>query len=241
MLLPKGEDHSDIYKKWKVTTGVRIYDDEAATQFVQVPQRKMIFKAGQPDYSEEKLDEDIASLFEFGDDEEEYGIEIETDTKLLASKKAETSLTIDGKTLSASQQLFPVFELNYEPDRPNEVSFLFEVDLPREALKKGAIIYQFAQLTDKNGNAGDNKIGIACKVQIGNPAGTEVAAFEGTDSMKIADNSGKTYKQVTGGSKAGLNIRKIDDDFFYGLSDSENWKNKIQNCLASLEVPKEDT
>lgn len=78
--------------------------------------------------------------------------------------------------LNVFQDMYAAFEVNPIIDQPNEVSFYFNLDAPREALSKKAIIYQWAQLSDKN-DANADKIGIVCKVQIGNPAGTEVAAF----------------------------------------------------------------
>ena len=66
----------------------------------------------------------------------------------------------------------------------------FELDAPKELLKDGAILVQWAQMTPV---AGGNKKTFACATQIGNPDFTKVAEFDGATSFETATATGSTY------------------------------------------------
>ena len=139
----------------------------------------------------------------------------------------------------AKQTMYSALEVNESIDKPDDLSFYFNVDLPKDILQDGTIIYQWAQITPTADSSAD-KVSIACKVQVGNPRGTEVAEFSGTTSMETSTQTGKKYSEVnTGDLVSGSSIKKNDDDDFYALGDSDfGFKNKVQSCLAQLEIEK---
>jgi hypothetical protein len=57
--------------------------------------------------------------------------------------------------------------------------------MPKEILKDGIIISQFAQLTRKD-QPNAQKITVSCTVQVGNPDGVYVREFRGTESADYA-------------------------------------------------------
>jgi hypothetical protein len=58
--------------------------------------------------------------------------------------------------------------------------------------------------------------------------------------METATQTGKKYTEVNTGEKvAASSIKKNDDEDFYALQDSDfGFKNKVQSCLAQLEIEK---
>jgi hypothetical protein len=44
----------------------------------------------------------------------------------------------------AKQTMYTAFEVNEFIDKPDDLSFYFNVDLPKDILKDGTIIYQWA-------------------------------------------------------------------------------------------------
>jgi hypothetical protein len=56
--------------------------------------------------------------------------------------------------------------------------------------------------------------------------------------METSAQSGKKYKEVNSADiVSGSSIKKKDDPNFYALGDSDfGFKNKVQSCLAQLEV-----
>jgi len=64
--------------------------------------------------------------------------------------KAENTVTLDansGFTGKAQQLLLASYYQVPDIDEPDEFSFFFQADLPRDAVKDGMIIYQWALLT----------------------------------------------------------------------------------------------
>lgn len=70
-------------------------------------------------------------------------------------------------------------------EEDDNISFFFEVDLPKSVLSDGRIIQQFAQLTRKDAPNAE-KLTVGCEVMVGNVNYIRVERFEGNESMAFS-------------------------------------------------------
>lgn len=111
--------------------------------------------------------------------------------------------------------------------------------MPKDLLKDGTIIYQFADLTPSGSSS---MIGISCQTTIGDASATKVREFQGTASLDYATQNGNAVNsQNTANINADSTITSRKDEDFYALGDSElSFKNKVQPCLAMFPLYKTD-
>lgn len=203
-------------------------------------------KLTEPDYENGLVDADILAGFTNFVDEDDEDSEIEVDIQLVGQTASTigtaelADLGITGDDVTASQNYYAVFEVNEVFDSPDLLSFFFELDMPKEILTDGAIISQYAQLTPTADSTAD-KITISCTVQVGNPDATQVKEYSGTTLMDFATQGSVKYDEQNDAEVVqDSDIKKMNNIDFYALSESADWKNKVQSCLAQMQVSKQD-
>jgi hypothetical protein len=146
--MDKTDRDGSVFKKWKAKFGARIYRDENDTQPIQFDEKKSKFTLEEPDYENGLVDTAVTGVFTAETTEafnEDY---VEKEVQFLGQKEA----AVDTSALEAlgvtggqaKQTMYTAFEVNEFIDKPDDLSFYFNVDLPKDILKDGTIIYQWA-------------------------------------------------------------------------------------------------
>ena len=182
-----------------------------------------MFEVVQPDLTQEIVDPKEFAVFEEFDffdteDLEDAGIEMQPLDKMGSTVTlSDPSL---GFTGTAVQNILANFEVVDDLDDPDNINFLFQADIPRDAIYESAIIYQWAQLTPKT-HASVGDVSVDCKVQVGNPDG----AYAGVYKSKIEDSqrSGKEWWNFSGSDYHDVVYADTiwDDWEFYELKKSD--------------------
>lgn len=110
--------------------------------------------------------------------------------------------------------------------------------MPSHYLKDGVYIFQYAQATDTADTTLD-KISIACVVQVGNPEGTVVRSYRGSNVMSPDTMSSLPMEEINYDDwEQQSDIEAPRDASSYELADSDLdvIANRIQKCSASLKI-----
>jgi len=207
-----------------------------------------VFNLEQGAEEEEWFDPALLEAFadEYGDDEldfefDDFDYDVkEIIKKPIPEKKATKEITgskYDGKANMAMKALY-----NNIPkiDLPDQIEFLFEADIPKDALAPGKVIVQYAYLTGKTTKS--LEIGLQCKVQVGNPDGVETWAFNGGDLKAVADQ--EWFIVNLDNIDFDTDVNPVKSRSFYKLAGSTSTdvaiktKNKTQKCKLILDVDK---
>jgi hypothetical protein len=242
MPISKVNPDESIYTTWRGVGGARIYSSDTDTAPIQVGEQELFFTVEKPDFTKEIVDPKEFAVFDdidIFDAEEaaESGIETQPLDKMGGEFTLDAAkLGFEGK---AVQSVLASYEVVPQLDSPDNINFLFIADIPRAAIYESAIIYQWAQLTPKT-EAAVGDLSIDCKVQVGNPDGTEAHVFK--DKIEDSVVAGKEYWNSGKLMHDTLYADFIKDDYdFYQLKKSStDFKNQVQNCLTQVKIPKND-
>ncbi len=246
-LIKENNDIEKVYNDWSVTVGARIYSSKTVTTFKEVPEFETVFSLSADTEEEEWFDPALLAAFDdvFDEDDEDFDFDFDIDVKEiikkpLPEKKVEKDIASGKYTGKANMGMKALYNNIPKIDRDDQIEFIFEADIPKAALAPGKVIVQYAQLTGKT--TSDIKIGLQCKVQVGNPDGVETYAFNDGALKATADTEWFL-----------VNIDNIDYDTitnpvksrsFYKLQGSNSkdlsvkTKNKTQRCKLILDVEK---
>ena len=243
--MPIAKDESrdeDIFQEYIVTKGAKLYKDDEDTEPTQIGEEKTKINLGDVNYdADEFIDPEILDLFEPDEDatfDENY---IEKEYELQGSTEA----TLDAATLFgdenavAAQNFYSVYESNNYLDQDDEISFMFEVDLPTAQVPDGTWIVQMVTLSPTD-NSSDKKT-IGCLVQVGNQYSTTAVEWEGSADMDFDATGTVKFSEInTGERQTESGVFTIDDPNFYALQTSPlSLMNSIQNCQAKLPIAKQ--
>ena len=146
--MDKSDRDSSVFKKWKAKFGARIYRDENDTQPIQFDEKKDKFTLEEPDYENGLIDTEILGTFTqeataaFSDDYVETEVQFMGQQEATVDTSALEALGVTGG--EAKQTMYSALEVNESIDKPDDLSFYFNVDLPKDILTDGTIIYQWA-------------------------------------------------------------------------------------------------
>ena len=200
----------------------------------------MYFSFEEQDYTEYQIDTSMEELFVNDDEEESDAV-----TQGIGSKENTIEYTEEMAELGISaaneqkQTMVAAFDVNNYKDQPDKLQFLFKLDAPRAALERQRFVTQYASISLD----GTTFQTIECTTKIGEALMTTVNLYEGTTSMDTTTQTGNTYKNQNSGDKVeNSGLLRREDASFYALQESEldvN-NNMLSNCLAEIEVEKED-
>jgi hypothetical protein len=108
--------------------------------------------------------------------------------------------------------------------------------LPTSYLNDGVYIFQYAQAVDQIDSTADYR-GVACVVQVGNPEGTIVRSYRGTNTMDSSSMEGLMMTEINADDwEQDSTLEAPRDARSYELleSDVDIVNNRIQLCKASL-------
>lgn len=151
LVLQKGsDDMAKVYRQWLITTGARIYKTKSATTFISLPEFETAFslEEGAPD--EEYFDPELLEAFDIVfDDYEEEDFDFDYDVKEIIKKpikeeKATKEMSGGTYTGTANMSMKALFNNIPKIDLDDQIEFIFEADIPKEALAPGKIIVQYA-------------------------------------------------------------------------------------------------
>ena len=194
-LIKGSDDMEKVYRTWQVTTGARIYDSKTATTFKEIPEFVEVFALGavEEEWFDPALLEEFDEVFDDLDlDDIDFDFDVE-DIINLPIPEEKATMTISGSKYdgSATMSMKGKYENIPKIDLPDQIVFIFEADIPKDALAPGKVIVQSANLVGKTTSA--IEIGIQCKVQVGNADATETRAFKGGAFNPVA---GKDWFEV---------------------------------------------
>lgn len=165
--------------------------------------------------------------------------EIITDRQVLASSDFgyNAADVFEGVQGEVKQYFDAGFDINpYDETANDKLGFSFEVDVPKNQLKKGNVVYQFVTYT-KTGDFKTKPTTVGCAVTVGSSYLSKIDTFNGTSSMK-SDSSAvvnKTWdKQNTKEiARKSESFELVDDLEWYSQYDSVSiTENAVQPCLA---------
>ena len=194
-LIKGSDDMEKVYRTWQVTTGARIYDSKTATTFKEIPEFVEVFALGavEEEWFDPALLEEFDEVFDDLDlDDIDFDFDVE-DIINLPIPEEKATMTISGSKYNgaATMSMKGKYENIPKIDLPDQIVFIFEADIPKDALAPGKVIVQSANLVGKTTSA--IEIGIQCKVQVGNADATETRAFKGGAFNPVA---GKDWFEV---------------------------------------------
>jgi hypothetical protein len=219
------EEAPDLFdREYTVTVGGRMYDSRDAVGpdgFIELPAQTYTYFIP-------------AAEFEF-EPKEEISMEKEIVAEEDFSFEAEDYLGVEGEV---TQYLSAGFETNpYEEEANDMLGFQFELEGPKDAIKEGSLVFQYATYT-KSDDFNFKPVSIGCSTKIGAPLMTEIFTYEGftsmsSDSSTVAD---RTFSQQNSEEKA----KKKES---YGLVQDVEWyswfdvdeETRIQPCFAVIE------
>jgi hypothetical protein len=125
---------------------------------------------------------------------------------------------------------------------PDNISFYFSLDLPKDALSMGVYIFQMVTLTPTADDYAD-KMSIGCVTQVGNAGATKTYQWEGDAEMDYYTNGAVKFDDINSDQKIdNAEITKNENESFYALEESPlSFKNMIQNCEALLPIEKQSS
>ena len=228
-------------KPYIVKKGALLFKSESDSEPTKIGEKTFKVNLGEADYDPDALiDPEVLDFFEADQDEmwdEDY---VEKEVTMNGSTEAtiDAATVLGDATAVAKQNFFSVYESNAIIDLDDEISFMFEADLPYDKLVDGAWIAQFVSLTP---TAGGDSITVGCFVQVGNPYGMKSAFWQGSGDMSFSATGTSKLSEINASemvSDSGIFV--LDDPDFYALADSESsFKNKIQSCQAKLPIEKQ--
>lgn len=214
----KNPDES-IYTTWRGVGGVRIYSSETDTNPMSTNEERLTFEVKKPDYTEKIPDPKEFAAFDAIELEEEDADE-EVEAQPLDAIAAEITLDPSlGFTGKAKQSVIAQFKVINEVDDPDKIDFLFQADIPRDALAEASVVYQWAQLTPKD-DASSGLISVDCIVMVGNPDGVITTVYNTAIDDSAA--SGKDIFSISTAYHPQFWVEFIKDDIaFYELKNSD--------------------
>jgi len=183
MPIPKQNRDEAIFAQYTVIVGAHLYSSVTDNAPKTMKQQRTQFQLEEPDYTAEVVDEKTENLFFDEDDEDKEEVDIE----ILATTETTLDISATGVTGDAAQNFYTVMQLSDNFDDPDFLNLYFELDMPKELLKDGTIVYQFADLTPSGSS---DKIGISCQVTIGDASATKVREFFGSASLDYTTQNG---------------------------------------------------
>ena len=189
--LAKGSNDLDtVFQIWEATIGARIYQNQTDANPILIPEFPAAFDLYKPDPTllvDPEVYADFDEVFDDidEDDLDEFLEDLEVARAFLKEEKIDITIASGKYSGSAEQKMKAAYNNIPIVDRPDQIEFVFKADIPITALETGRIIYQYADLVGIT--TPDLKIGVACKVEVGNPDGVEVMVFKSGSSKPIAN------------------------------------------------------
>lgn len=151
--IPKGEDRNeDIMKTYLVKMGALLFKDDDDTEPAIISENKFKVDLGEADYDPDSfVDPEIAALFEDKNQYDEDYVEKEISLNGSTEATIDTAAVLGDADAVAKQSFYSVYESNAIIDMDDEITFMFEADLPYDKLVDGAWIAQFVSLTPTDG------------------------------------------------------------------------------------------
>jgi len=169
--------------------------------------------------------------------------------------ESKSSTVSDGtNSYDVNQAVFVGYEIVQDIDTPNQLGFMFELDISKKLIPDRSVIFQYAQYKKDDGDffSTAEKVGVACVTQVGNKDTTQIINFRGDFAMNgdLADGTADYWFDQHAANRVDVDPRdgteffrkREDDPEVYEIDGfgSSNPSNAVARCLAQLEFPKED-
>ena len=168
-----------------------------------------------------------APSFEFKEPEE-----IVKDVQIMADNIfGYDAQAITGAPGTINQHFRSGFEINPYDDTASDIlGMSWELDAPKDALKKGSIVYQYVTL-QKTGDFKTKPLSIGCATIVGSAYLSEVDTFNGTSSMKSGSKVVKDRTWTQQNTK-----ERAERKNSFEMSDDMVWYQKFPSADPNNEI-----